>query len=255
MLGGMFSTDHRTQWEQLARQDPYFSVLSDAEYRGETLESDALESFFASGRRHVERILLLADVENRRFDSVLDFGCGVGRVTLALAGLSRAVVGVDVSRTMLRLAADHATQSGVANVVWQPVSDFVEGAENFDFVHSFLVFQHIPRAEGMALLRKIAARVRTKGIIAVHFPYWRPGGLIRNLLRRARAEVPGVNLIANLVQGKTARSPYMQMNAYDLNDVVRELSNLEFSSLRLIEERQGDIHGVIVIGRREAAAT
>jgi len=189
-------------------------------------------------------------VTAREFDSVLDFGCGVGRVTQAMAKLSRRAVGVDVSPTMLKRAADHAEKSGITNIEWQLSRDFVAACEAFDLVHSFLVFQHMRPREGLALLRTLAARVRPGGVFAIHVTYWRPGGMVRTLLRRARSVIPGVNQIANLMEGKAAGCPYMQMNMYDMNEVTRAMEDAGLLDLRLVWERQGDVRGVIVIARR-----
>ena len=59
------------------------------------------------------------DFERR---AALDYGCGVGRLTLPLAERCEHVYGVDVSPSMLREAARNAARMGLPNVEWVPPS-------------------------------------------------------------------------------------------------------------------------------------
>jgi len=78
-------------------------------------------------------------------DTVLDVGCGVGRLTRALAGRVAQVHGIDVSAEMLTRA--RANLAGAANVTLHqgngtglgPIAD-----ASMDAVVSLVVFQHIP---------------------------------------------------------------------------------------------------------------
>jgi len=87
----------------------------------------------------------------------LDFGCGAGRVTRALAGIFGEVHGVDVSGEMVRLAK--AELAGLSNVFFYESngSDLnVLGDTLFDFAFSFSVFHHVP---GKALIENCIAEV------------------------------------------------------------------------------------------------
>jgi hypothetical protein len=44
-------------WEILGKTDPYWSVLSCDKYHIENLNSESLDEFFQSGRRHIENVL------------------------------------------------------------------------------------------------------------------------------------------------------------------------------------------------------
>jgi 2-polyprenyl-3-methyl-5-hydroxy-6-metoxy-1,4-benzoquinol methylase len=244
-----FSTDPGDHWEELARRAPYFAVLTDEKYDGAAAHDTVLAAFFESGREHFRRVLSVAGAD--RFDSALDFGCGVGRVTLAIAAHAREITGVDVSPTMLERARSHAEREGAGNVAWQSVDELLAGKATFDLVHSFLVLQHVPVRKGMALLSAIAERVRTPGLLVVQLPYWRKGSALHRALRTLRANVAGVNALANLLGGRPAGAPYMQMNAYDLAEVLRRLFALRFRSVRIVEEGEGDVRSVLIFGWRD----
>ena len=91
---------HHADWEQLAELDPKWAILSSPDRRFGGWDD---EEFFATGEREAERLLSRLDqtggTSGRR--AALDFGCGVGRISRALAGRYDEVVGVDISETML----------------------------------------------------------------------------------------------------------------------------------------------------------
>lgn len=250
----MFRADPGRQWEALARSEPYHSVLTADEYRSASWDATARERFFQSGEDTLNRILQHVPERGERFEDALDFGCGVGRVTLALARRSRRVTAVDVAPTMLALTRAHAEEAGLPHVVTLSPEELLKGRDSFDLVTSFLVFQHIPPGRGIALLRELLARVRPGGSVALHFPYWRSGSVLAAISRWMRSRVPGVNLLANLLTGKPPGSPYMQMNVYDLNEIVHLLHDHRFESVHLLAESELDVRGVIVIGTSPGGA-
>src|SRR5579862_8594226 len=108
------------------------------------------EEFFASGRAAVDDLwdratgLGLA----RQHATGLDFGCGVGRLTRALADRIDHVLGLDISPGMIDLARSYNT--GRDNVEFAvhtslDLGGFASG--RFDVVCCLLVLQHIPQAE------------------------------------------------------------------------------------------------------------
>jgi len=75
--------------------------------------ADDYLAFFESGRGHVEAVLASCKRyfgEGFQPRRLLDFGCGVGRVLLPFAELCEAVVGVDISESMLAEARRNSPQ-------------------------------------------------------------------------------------------------------------------------------------------------
>ena len=223
-------------WEHLAQREPYFAVLTDERFLRDRVD---LDQFYATGEQDVARLFedivryLGAPFAPR---SALDFGCGVGRLTFALARRVPEVVGCDAAETMLRLAREAV-----------PKAAFTSALPNrkFDFIVSLIVFQHIPVSEGEAILDRLMAMLEPGGVAALHFTFRRPGGALRRLARRMRARVPLVHRLASLVDGDRRGLPYMQMNEYDRARVLRR-----FRDPILIPTNHGGIEGAIVIGRK-----
>src|ERR1039458_919896 len=89
-------------WEIWAKKDPLWAILSGR--RWET------EAFFETGRIEVQGILDHCrdlDIALQYDGTALDFGCGVGRLSRALAGYFREVIGVDIAPSMIALAKQY----------------------------------------------------------------------------------------------------------------------------------------------------
>ncbi|MFN2442975.1 MAG: class I SAM-dependent methyltransferase [Thermoanaerobaculia bacterium] len=240
-------------WESLAKKDPWRAVLTSVDGSVAAGDVEARDAFYRSGEAYLERILAairahigLAD----HFETAADFGCGVGRVAVPLARLCGELIAVDVSATMLSLTAEHASRQGVGNVVLQKGEDFVADRRGLDLLHSVIVLQHIWPEEGFRILAAVLPRMRPGGVVVLHVPYHVGGERARLPFRWARSRIPGCNAVANMLRGRPAKEPYMQMNAYDLNRLVALLHQHGFGDLFLLDEPQGEVRGVIVIAKR-----
>jgi ubiquinone/menaquinone biosynthesis C-methylase UbiE len=131
------------------------------------------EEFFASGRQTVKEEVLtdminICQGKDPRQMTVLEIGCGVGRVTRALAEVFGTVHGVDVSGEMVRQAKQ--ANAAIPNAhFWQNNGTdlSVLGDVVIDFAFTSIVFQHIPSRE-----------VIQKYVCEVH-RLLRPGGLFK----------------------------------------------------------------------------
>lgn len=127
-------------WDARAREDAAFFVDDRRAY------GDAeLETLWADGERTLDALLDRLGVTLGRDHHVVEIGCGIGRLTRALAPRVARVTALDVSGEMLARARAHHPQLG--NVDWvrgdgrglAPVAD-----ASADAVLSHVVFQHLP---------------------------------------------------------------------------------------------------------------
>jgi SAM-dependent methyltransferase len=148
---------------------------------------------------------------------VLDFGCGVGRVLIPLARDAERAVGVDVSPEMLTEAAANVARERLVGVELVPSDDALSAVTGtFDLVHAFITFQHIPPRRGERLAAALLARLAPGGVAALHFTYGRNAPSWRKGVNRLRRQLPGVNALANLAQGRPLGEPFMPMFEYRL---------------------------------------
>jgi len=147
-------------WDDLALVDPFWAVLAADGKRGGGWE---LSEFLSTGEADVEQILATATQLGRpsRRERVLDFGCGVGRLTRALARRFDEAVGVDVSERML----EHARRlnADTPNVTFTNAEHPPAG--RFDFVVANLVLQHLPsRALARVYIERLVEAARPDGL-------------------------------------------------------------------------------------------
>jgi SAM-dependent methyltransferase len=167
-------------WDDLALVDPFWAVLAADGKRGGGWE---LSEFLSTGEADVEQILATAAELGRpsRRERVLDFGCGVGRLTGALARRFDEAVGVDVSERMLeharRLNADTPNVT-FTNAEYPP-------AGHFDLVVANLVLQHLPsRALVRVYITRLVEAARPDGLVVFQLPTQLP--LVQRLQPRRR---------------------------------------------------------------------
>lgn len=254
----MFSTDPNAAWEKYGEDDPYFGVLNTPAFKGGELGDAARASFFQSGEEHLDAVC--RDVHEHlgmdcSFERGLDFGCGVGRLLIPLARRCSRVVGIDVSHRMLAEAQRNCAAAGVSNAEFvRSDGDWPRVEGTFDFVHSFIVFQHIPVRRGEVLLTGMLERLRTGGVGVLHFTYHRRAHWLRRAVHSLRKTVPLANQVVNLVQGNPASYPMMQMNEYDLNRLFVILHDVGCDRMFVRHTNHGGHLGVILFFRRGVAS-
>ena len=151
-------------WEDAARTDPLWTVLSDPAKRNRAWD---LNEFFETGRRDISRVWreLRTLGHPQPSGDALDFGCGVGRLTQALAPSFQRVTGVDISPTMIRLAERlnrfpdrvHYRLNTRADLLLLP-------AASLDFVYSDIALQHIPPDQSRAYIAEFLRVLRPGGL-------------------------------------------------------------------------------------------
>jgi len=133
----------RRHWEKFARTDPLWAVLTAPGKEGNRW---TLDEFFATGEQDV--VATLAAIHARHPTlarrRALDFGCGVGRLTQALAGEFKHATGVDIAADMIALARQHNRRGDRVTYIHHTSADLsCFAAGSFDLVMSLITLQHI----------------------------------------------------------------------------------------------------------------
>ena len=74
-------------WLALGQEDPHWSVLTADKFRRDIITAN-IDAFFETGVESIERLesaLKRVGASLLEMDNVMDFGCGVGRLSVALA--------------------------------------------------------------------------------------------------------------------------------------------------------------------------
>lgn len=156
----MERVESKRYWDERARENALYFVDTEIGY-----DDPDTEAFWRRGDEVVERLLGMVDLSLDGDEIVLDIGCGVGRLTRALAARVKRVYGLDVSSEMLRLARLH--NPGLADVEWLQGDGRglgVVGDASVDGCFSHVVFQHIPDpAITLGYVREMGRVLRSGG--------------------------------------------------------------------------------------------
>lgn len=181
-------------WTTFGEEAPHWSVLVNDEYKPETI-SQNINHFYNTGIGDVNfclNSLRRCGVRADRFERALDFGCGVGRLSLALAEFADQVTSIDVSAGHLKLARERAAQTGVHNVEWVQLKDLRDLGqfENYDLVLSLIVLQHNPPPVMAFAFRALLGALKPGGFAVIQIPtYIDPVFRIADYLARTSGEM------------------------------------------------------------------
>lgn len=163
----------RATWETVGVDEPFWSVLSADEFKRDQLADT--DDFYASGEFHVGHLVALLErngVDTSRAQTCLEFGCGVGRMTIWLAQAFERVVGCDISQPHLDLAREEIDRRSVKNVELLNVSDrgLLEDLPKVDLVYSVIVLQHNPPPIMAFILERLLDALRPGGHAVIQLP-------------------------------------------------------------------------------------
>lgn len=241
--------DSDYNWRLWGERDPYYGVLTNPQFHSDNIDQSRAD-FFERGNAFVWH--WLAKLEHRfgslKRDRALDFGCGVGRLTVPLTDHFGSVVGLDISPGMLEEAARNSEGLNITYALSNDSLSRLEGT--FDFVNSCIVLQHIPVARGMPLLAQLLDRVRPGGGCLIQFTTKRNYGWKREIGYRIRHSLPGGQYLVNLLKGRSTDAPMMQMNQYPLEDVMRLFNRKGFEELLVSYQDHDGSEAVTILSRR-----
>lgn len=162
---------HVDTWETLGKDDPLWAVVSLNDKRGNRWE---LADFLKTGAEDVglyRNILSRLQGQPDRFGQILDFGCGVGRLSRAWSAYAEKVTGLDVAGSMIAKALEINRDKANVEFVHNPHTDlrqFKDGS--FDLVFSHICLQHIPWEITKGYLGEFARVCRRGGLVAFQLP-------------------------------------------------------------------------------------
>lgn len=182
-------------WDKLARTKPVGSMLPAG-----TSNINDVDALFAFGQREIDDVMQYVASQgiNVGRKKALDFGCGLGRSTQALARYFDEVYGIDIAPSIIELAEKHNRHHSQCKYLVNQTNDLkVLGDNSFDFIWCYGVLHLIePRyfrnyikeffrivvPGGLVVFHQAAKPARTlKGLIMRVTP-----ARLFNLYRRAR---------------------------------------------------------------------
>jgi len=162
-------------WEDWATVNPLWSILTEPTLRETGWD---VEHFFETGEQAVGALFAQAAELGlpRQRRRALDFGCGVGRLTRAIAARVPDTVGLDIAPTMIAKARELNAGLSAARFevhASECLGEYADGT--FDVVVSLFVLQHVPDLGAIEQYLTELVRVLAEGGLAViQLPYTKP---------------------------------------------------------------------------------
>jgi ubiquinone/menaquinone biosynthesis C-methylase UbiE len=217
---------HRDFWDRSARVDSRNAIAADTDE----------DSFRSSGRAEAEALGRFV----RPGDTVLDIGCGTGRVMEHVAPSCREVHGIDISQAMVE--GGRARLAHLPNVAFHlgngyDLAGFGDGS--FDVVYSIVALQHMARPVAYNYLLESQRVLRQDGVLWFYVP---------NLLRD-----DGFAAFHHFSQPWFVAHPY-PMNFYTPQEVARLVVKAGFWLEDLNDELRVTARKTGVAGMSDQAA-
>lgn len=159
----MFSNleSSRKFWDQKAKENPYWYVSSYGPYAGRNIEE-----FWQSGTTIWSELKEATRFRPNKFATVVEIGCGVGRLTRAIAPEVGTVLAFDISAEMLDIARSNVPKNAILHIAQgcslKPVPQAAA-----DLVLAYCVFQHLPDIESLrSYLCEMMRVAKPGGVIA-----------------------------------------------------------------------------------------
>lgn len=157
-------------WNELGEKDPLWAILSHPEMEDGRW---AHEQFFRSGQLEIEA--LMEEITFLDFPlvrgRVLDFGCGVGRLSQALCSYFDEVHGVDVAASMVAMANQLNRLPDKVSYHVNERADLGRFADQtFDCLYSRLVLQHMAPEYAKQYIAEFMRILKVGGLAIFQIP-------------------------------------------------------------------------------------
>ena len=160
-------------WHKLGEIDPMWAILTDPSKLGfGWTETD----FFESGEREIAAVIAKVDrlAPGRANGRACDFGCGIGRLSRALAHHYDRVDGVDVAPSMIARAREGNPHRDRCFFHLNEAPDLrIFEDASFDLVYSNIVLQHMEPSLALQYISEFARCTKPGGAIVFQVPHVR----------------------------------------------------------------------------------
>ena len=226
----------RRHWDEFGRSDPLWAVLTAPDKKGNRWSVD---EFLQTGRDEIAALIsyLAARGLAPRRHRALDFGCGAGRLTHALADHFDQVIGVDIAPSMIGVARRlHAHRSGIDfRLNTSTRLESIE-SESIDLVYTLLVLQHIPPRYVRQYLAEFVRVLSPGGVLVFQLPSRDPVPV--TVEGRGLKTMLPVRVIAMIRAIRRLREfPRMEMHGLPRGEVEELLTSLGAPVVDVVDDR------------------
>ena len=235
-------------WKAIGESEPWWGVLSAPKFLSASLTEEGKSEFYAQGAEEMAWVISQLKGADPDFKPAtgLDFGSGLGRLCFPMAEICQRVVGVDVSPGM-RAEADH--QKEVRSVPNVSFSDAIPN-DGFDWINSYIVFQHILPATGYQIIKDLLSKLNPGGWTSLQLTFAHDHRDLVSLQRDTYAfRYDGET--ATCLEFHDTKIGDMSMYDYDMNKVLFMFVRAGISQIKLVHTDHAGVHGFWIFGKKD----
>lgn len=234
-----------SNWDQMAKEDPLWLICTDPDKKNNKWN---IREFFSTGRYEISVVLdYLFSIEvTPKFNGhSLDFGCGVGRLSQALAEKFDRVTGIDISKEMISRANEFNKFPDKCRYIVNDAIDLSLFEDStFDFIYSSIVLQHVPRDLISGYLNEFGRVIKPGGIILFQLPdRFKSVSLIARIQEELQLRIRLKKLL-RFVTGKPGLN-YIEVNRFSEQSVCKifKFPKFEIRDIQLTNSLKSDFNG------------
>lgn len=234
-------------WKAIGDKEPWYGVLSAPQFLSANITELAKEAFYSQGVDEIKWVVERIKSFDQNFSPsrALDFGSGLGRLSFAMSNYCPSIFGVDVSPGMIAEAEKQKLLRGHGSVQFGAA---IPEGEKFDWINSYIVFQHIAPRAGYAIIDKLLSSLLVGGWTSIHLTFAHDhrdcAAFTRdNYAYRYDGET------ATTLETKDAPVGEMSMYDYDLNKILFMYIRAGIRNINLVHTDHGGVHGFWIFGR------
>lgn len=157
----------KENWDTFGKVNAQWAVLNK---KG---KKSNLNEFFKTGEEEIKKVMDSLSKKQIKLNKgkALDFGCGMGRLTQALAPYFKKVYGVDISPSMIGLAKKHNKYPDKCKYLLNDKDNLSIFKKNsFDFIYTNIVLQHMKQEYSLNYIKEFLRILKPKGILLFQIP-------------------------------------------------------------------------------------
>ena len=225
----------RKHWDRFGKSDPLWAICTWEEKKGNKWN---LNEFFAYGRREINGIMRDIDAlsVHLSYKKALDFGCGAGRLTQALAKYFDEVHGVDIAPSMIELAKRYNCYGAKCKYHLNIANNLKLFPDNsFDFIYTSQVLQHMEPRYSKGYIREFLRILKSNGLLVFHIVSNVKLKQRHTLKQQIKRMLPTalLDLYYSIRYGEKAR---MEMYGIKKEDVIKFLNENEAKIVDIKED-------------------
>jgi len=222
--------DLKKNWDKFGKTDPYWAILTDPDKKNNQWD---VNDFFETGEREVAILMNKINSLDVKIPlrKALDFGCGAGRLTQALAIYFYEVHGVDVAPSMIELARRHNRRGGKCIYYINEQSSLALFPNNtFDFIFSIITLQHMHPYYSRKYIREFIRVLTPNGLLIFQIPSF-PKHLPNTPINKFKLKI--INMLPSKIWNLYLKYRYrydpqrMEMYGIEKHDVVKILKKAD----------------------------